>query len=78
MGHAPSRRTGRPDTAWTRRRFLGALVASAVAAGVKIPGIPAADRLVEDLRIGVGTTQADYWLIIHPAWERALAAGGHS
>lgn len=33
----------RQETAWTRRRFLGALIASAVAAGTKITGIPAAE-----------------------------------
>jgi hypothetical protein len=72
------------DTAWTRRRFLGALVASAVAAGVKIPGIPAADGLARYPHTpwGYSTAILDadhacYWLIIPPgcdplqAWERA-------
>jgi hypothetical protein len=62
-----------PDGAWTRRRFLGALVASAVAAGVKVPGIPAAEQVGASTLWGYAGARLEvehYFLVIRPnVWD---------
>ena len=66
------------EGAWTCRRFLGALGLSAVAVGVKIPRLPAADAVEAVLDLGGPDKAVDYFIVVHPSWYRSLATAATS